>query len=132
MLCQKVISILGMRNPILTYVSPCHPNIVYFVETFESIANTFQHLLDLVRKERECLPCVLIYCRRYQDCSNLYKFFKRGLGDKFTEPRDAPDIAKFRLVDMFTSCTDKITKSIIIEQYTITSSDCNCSLWYGH
>ena len=35
-----------------------------------------------------------------------------------TEPTHAPDLAQFRLVDMYSSCTDTDTKRIIMEQFT--------------
>ena len=44
---------------------------------------------------------VLIYCREYEDCASLYEYFKKGMGDGFTEPPDAPNVAQFRIVDMF-------------------------------
>ena len=68
--------------------------------------------------ERFYLPRVLIYCRKYQDSSSLYLSFKKELGVAFTETSDAPDIADFRIVDMFTSCTDEATKSKIMERFT--------------
>ena len=40
------------------------------------------------------------------------------LGSEFTEPADAPDHSGFRLVDMFTSCTDTDVKSDIIRSFT--------------
>ena len=48
-------------------------------------------------------------------------FFKAGLGNAFTEPSDAPDLSKFRLVDMFTSCSDQQVKDNIIELFTSKS-----------
>ena len=45
-------------------------------------------------------------------------FFLNGLKQDLTEPSDAPNIAEFRIVDMFTSCTDKATKSKIMELFT--------------
>ena len=37
---KKVVSLLGMQDPIFTYISPCRPIIVYSVETFDTIPNT--------------------------------------------------------------------------------------------
>ena len=37
------------------------------------------------------------------------QMFLGELGDDFTVPADAPDIPRFRLVDMFTSVTDHKT-----------------------
>ena len=115
---KRVISLVGMIDPVVTYVSPCKPNIVYRLDKFDNIKNTFEPLLERIKKERCTLPRVIIYCRRYDDCSCLYSFFNCGLGDRFTEPCDAPNIADFRLVDMFASCTDEATKRKILALFT--------------
>ncbi len=47
-----------------------------------------------------------MYCRRYEECADLYLFLRAGLGSEFTEPTDAPYLSRFCLVEMFTSCTD--------------------------
>ena len=41
-----------------------------------------------------------------------------GLGKCFTDPVDSPDQSKFRLVDMFTSCTDAEVQTQIIIFFT--------------
>lgn len=116
---KKVISTLGMHKPILTYVSPSRANIVFSVEKFDNIDTTFLPLVERIRSLRLNCPRVIVYCRSYQQCSSLYTFFLKALKSEFTEPPDAPNIAQFRLVDMYTSCTDPQTKKIIIEQATI-------------
>ena len=115
---KRVITILGMRNPILTYVSPCKPNIVYKLDSFDNIQDTFKPLLNLIKNEKVNLPRVIIYCRRYEDCASLYSYFKSGLGINFLKPKGAPDITEFRIIDMYTSCTDETTKQQIVELFT--------------
>ena len=61
---------------------------------------------------------ILIYCLRYEICADLYIYFREGLGKYFTDPVDSPDQSKFRLVDMFTSCTDAEVKTQIISSFT--------------
>ena len=51
-------------------------------------------------------------------CSNIYLYFKAELGEEFTEPTDAPDISRFRLVDMYTSIIDKDHKDSILNLFT--------------
>ena len=43
------------------------------------------------------------------------------MGDNITEPTDAPGLAKFRLVDMFTSVIDQHQKDGIIDAFTRNS-----------
>ena len=47
--------------------------------------------------------------------------FRNLLGVNFTEPPNAPDITKFRLVEMFTSVTDNYIKEDIIKLFTKNS-----------
>ena len=61
------------------------------------------------------MPRIIIYCRRYEEFSKLYIFFKNGLAEKFLEPSDAPDKSEFRLVEMFTRITDEEVKLRIIK-----------------
>ena len=117
----KVADIIGMQHLLIVAVSPCKENIMYTVSKFTSIKKTFEPLLTRITKERTLMPRAIIYCRRYEDCSNLYIFFKNGLGQNFTEPRSAPDLSQFRLVEMFSSCTDDDVKSQIIQSFSSVS-----------
>ena len=51
-------------------------------------------------------------------CTDIYVYLSQGLGPELTEPIDAPNISRFRLVDMFTSVTDAQQKDIIISLFT--------------
>ena len=116
----KVAALLGMHTPIVIAVSPCKANIMYAVSTCSSISETFRPVLLRLKQERTQMPRIIIYCLRYDDCSDLYMFFKGGLGEGFTEPMDSPDHSRFRLVDMFTSRTDEDVKSEIVSSFTST------------
>ena len=48
----------------------------------------------------------------------MYLFFRAELGDSITEPLHAPNLARFRLVDVFTSVTDQHQKDGIINAFT--------------
>ncbi len=52
----------------------------------------------------------------------IYMYFKRNLKDKFTSPSGAPDLARFRLVDMYTKCTHQDVKRAVIDGFTSISS----------
>ena len=114
----KVSTILGMQNPKVIAVSPCKRNLMYAVTSFKSIHETFRPVLERLQQERVSMPRMIIYCRQYEQCADLYLYFKDGMGNNFTEPIDAPNLSKFRLVDMFTSCTDAEVKSQIIQSFT--------------
>ena len=114
---SRVSSIIGMNDPTVVAVSPCKKNIMYSMSTFISIRETFGPILEAIRRLRVLMPRIIIYCRRYEECSNLYIFFKNGLAEKFLEPSDAPDKSEFRLVEMFTRITDEEVKEQIIKSF---------------
>ena len=114
---SRVSSIIGMNDPTVIAVSPCKKNIMYSMSTFISIRETFGPILEAIRRLRVFMPRIIIYCRRYEECSNLYIFFKNGLAEKFLEPSDAPDKSEFRLVEMFTRITDEEVKEQIIKSF---------------
>ena len=114
----KVAEHIGLVKPLVIAVSPCKQNMMYAVSKFTTIEETFFQILDGIKMLRKSFPRMIIYCRRFEECSKLYLYFRSGLEDGFTEPIDAPDLCRFRLVDMYTSCTDKSVKSQIIEQFS--------------
>lgn len=110
--CQK----LGMLNPTIVSEPPNKPNIKYVVEKNDrSVDELMTPLVEELRKERTSMPRVIIFCRTYNVCGEVYMFFKRSLGNEITEPVCAPnDLSHFRLVDMFTACTNQEVKDEIL------------------
>ena len=83
---------------------------------------TFQTLLVQLTRRRTSCPRTIICCQMFQDCSNLYLFFKVNLGVNFTEPPGAPtQLSRYRLVEIFTSCTPVNVKDQIISAFTVPS-----------
>lgn len=120
---KKIKRIIGMPDMKVIFVSPSKENLTYSVAEYVSISSNFTAILNELIIARECYPRTIIFCRKYQHCSDIYTFFKRGLGKEFTHPIDAPsDAPQFRLVDMFVSCTDEATKTSIINSFTIHKS----------
>lgn len=55
--------------------------------------------------------------------AQAYTFCFRPIRDLiFLYPSDAPNLSKFRLVDMFTSCTELHVKNQILESFTSPNS----------
>ena len=114
---RQLISILGMKEPQIISLSPHKANIIYAVTEFTNIIETFTPILERLKSERLRAPRMIIFCQRYVECSNLYIFFKRSLGEHFTESVNAPDLSRFRLVEMFSSCTADSVRRQIIESF---------------
>jgi len=51
-----------------------------------------------------------VFCKQYDECSRMYWLFKYFLKEEFTDPPQAPNLAKYRLVDMYTKCTEGSVK----------------------
>ena len=51
----------------------------------------------------------------------MYRLFKYYLRDLFTEPPGASNLPKFRLVDMYTKCTEGDVKEGIVESFCNSS-----------
>ena len=86
---------------------------------------TFRTVLDRIGEVRSILPdglnIMALTATATKVCADVYLFFKSQLGEDITEPIDAPDLAKFRLVDVFTSVTDQHQKDGIINAFTRNS-----------
>lgn len=113
---------IGLKNPYVLAISPSKKNMIYNVQKIGTIEEAFTSVIQILAKKRCLMPRALIYCRRLEECADIYILFKKILGKNFTEPPDAPDLPHFRLMDMFTSVTDTDIKEIIIKRFTEDSS----------
>ena len=112
---------IGMHNPYVIAIAPCKRNIMYTVKMFESVEITFKPVAERLKAERTAMPRMIIYGRSFGMCADVYLFFKSELGESITELTDAPDLSKFRLVDVFTSVTDQHQKDGIVDAFTRNS-----------
>ncbi len=64
---------------------------------------------------------IIIFCRKYSEVTSIYSHFKRSLSKNFTEPREAPDLSRYRLVEMYTRCTQESVKDTIVKIFTSVS-----------
>ena len=115
---RKICQTLGMVKPDIIAVSPNRPNIEYKIECKrDTIEEQYSPLVEELRRKRTMTDRSVIFCRSYTDCGYIYLFFKNRLGNQRMEPMDAPDLARFRLVDMFSACTTKDVKDSIRESF---------------
>ena len=113
---------LGMQNVALVEVSPDKANIKYIVSSFSSTAEAFTPLIHDLARLKVQMGRVIIFCSTLSECASLYVFFQKSLGSDFLYPCDAPNLSKFRLVDMFTSCTETGVKNQILQSFTSPNS----------
>ena len=92
------------------------------MKKFDSVELTLRPIAQKLKVERASMPrMIILYGRSFGVCADVYLFFKADLGDDITEPKDAPELSRFRLVDVFTSVTDEPQKDRIIKAFTKTS-----------
>lgn len=109
---------LGLKKPYIKALSPCKKNVMYGVSKFETVEDTFSSVVSRLRTERTAFPRMVVYGRSYDMCSTIYLYFKKELEDGITEPRDAPNLSRFRMVDMYTSIVTKEHRDSILELFT--------------
>ena len=108
----------SMKSPEIISITPDKPNILYIVRDKPDTIN--EAMLPIIKKlQGNLVPTdhKLIFCRTYDECSRMYRFFKSQLGDKFTHPIGAPDLARFWVVDMFCKCTELSMKESIVASF---------------
>lgn len=93
---KDVIRILGMNKPVLILRSPNKANIVYSVaEKSDEVENELHYLVDEVDHYRTETVKTIIFCRTYNDCTRIYRYFKLKLGKRMTDPIGHPDVSQF-------------------------------------
>ncbi len=114
----ELIHLIGMENPVKVVLPPCKSNLSYVVVPYTSLAENFAQLCEDLKRERTEYPRTIIYTRRLKDCADVYLFLQQALGNESTEPPCSPSVTEYKLVDMFTSCTDDEVKDKIISMFS--------------
>ena len=109
---------IGMHDPYILAKSPCKKNMMYSVSKFEALATTFKPVVEKLKSERISMPKIIIYGKSFSICVDIYLFFRAELGESITKLIGEPNLARFRLVDVFTSVTDQHQKDGIINAFT--------------
>ena len=109
---------------ILAITSHAKSNCCYYVvdKPIGGISEAFQPIVDRLKCERT-MNRIIIFCRTYNEVIGIHRFFECALGKYFTEPKGSQaNYVKYRVVDMYTHCTDSSVKKKILEQFTSPSS----------
>ena len=121
---QGVVSRLSLRVKEMTVVAipPQRCNITYYVRPLQPISDFGRELSDSLSHLRTEFPKSLVFCRKYQDCSELYLTLRTTLGANFTDPPGYPDLHSFHLVEMYTRAATTDMKENILSSFTQTAS----------
>lgn len=90
-----------MKYPYVVAFSPVKKNLMYAVSSFENVEDSFGPVVKRLKVERALFPRIIIFTRSISMAGNIYLYIMGELGEDATEPRDAPNLSAFRIVDMF-------------------------------
>jgi ATP-dependent DNA helicase RecQ len=76
-------------------------------------------LVSEIKEKGIFMDRVLIFCRTYTDVTSIYKFMMKKLSSAALHPLGAPNLVKYRFVDMYTATTHPSVKEKLVS--TITS-----------
>ena len=111
---RDIIQKLGMTNTKVINISPEKRNVFLAVKDKPSIENFVEKVSVILLHERQSSN---IFCRKYDDCYQFYRCFQAKLGKYFTIPAGAPNLPQFRMVDMYTRCTQVAVKDHIVSEF---------------
>ena len=114
---RELCRLLGMVQPKVVSLSPNRAKIKYAVVMATNTEENFAALVEEVRRRRLSMERTIVFCRTYDDASRIYMFLRSRLGSECVEPISAPDLAQFRLIDMFTACTHPPVKDAILKNF---------------
>lgn len=107
-----------MINASLIYVSPHKKCIFYTVRHKPDVEDMVSTLAYTLKNLKTAMPKTIIFCRRYNECAEIYSLFQQYLGEEFTEPPNAPDLVKYRVLDMYMKCTEPSIKEEIVSCFS--------------
>ena len=121
---KSIFKRLSMKHPEIISVSPHKSNIMYEVREKTTMEDDLVKPISqkLLSDGISCDHKIIIFCRTYNECSNMYVLFKRHLKTSFTDPPGCPDLSRFRVVEMYSRCTENGVKDSIVQSFCNPSS----------
>lgn len=117
---KYIIKSLSMQAPEIVYVPPVRDNTLYTVldKPKDGVGDFFKPIIDKLILERSNMGRTIIFCKTYNDVIGIYQYFRKQLGEYFTEPKGSANYVIYRVVDVYTHCTHETVKNKIIVQFT--------------
>jgi len=113
----SIVHILCMEDLYVLSVSPHKKNIVYVVKQKSDIKEVVQILARGLQNLRTEMPHIIVFRKLHEECLRMYHLFKYILQHSFMEPPRVPNLVKFRLVNIYTKCTEGDVKEAIVESF---------------
>lgn len=115
---QAVKDRLSLQDPVIVGLSPNRPNIFLSVLPTMKLDELIEMVAGELLEKKVNYPKTVIFCRTYQDCTDLYSRMVRYLGDDKTEPPGYPDLLQFRLLTMYTRASTVAMKQAVLSVFT--------------
>ena len=133
---HTIFNTLGMKNTYIVFQSPERANFTFSVTNIKTIVTELSTYVQKLKVERKDFPKMIIFCQTLSDTANIYEYFYKTLGKEFTHPIGAPNLACFRLADMYSSVTvpkvkEQIEKSMKREDSTLRVLICTNAFGMG-
>jgi len=121
---RKIILSLDMQGCHVISRNPRKMNIKYIVRQKVTIEEAFSPVIEDVSLNSQNADRTIIFCQNFRDCFDIYQCFRMKLKQRMYYPPTAPQLSKYRLVDMFTSVTEESVKTNIIRNFTSPDGCC--------
>jgi ATP-dependent DNA helicase RecQ len=121
---RKILLSLNMKDCHVISRNPRKANIKYIVREKLNMEDTFSPIIEDVSQNDRNAERTIIFCRNFRDCFDIYQSFRMRLKQRMYYPPTAPQVSKYRLVDVFTSVTEETVKTNIIQNFTSPDGCC--------
>lgn len=119
---MDVVKKLGMKQCVIVSHSPHKPNIILEVKEKNDISTALMPVVEDLLFNGVSSIKRIVYCKKYDEVATIYRFFKKKLGKRFTVS-SYPDLPQFRLVDMYTKCTESQVRESIVSSFATEDSN---------
>ncbi len=82
----------------------------------------FAPLLEEIQQKHNVMDRVIVFGQSYGDCTHIYQFISCRLGKEMSHPVEIPQLAEYRMVDLFTACMHPTVKNTILTQFQDSTS----------
>ena len=123
---RKISKVLCLTNPQFVEENPDRPEIKYLVRRVsENPEETFDWVIESLRKRKATAEKVIIYCRSYRDCGLVYDVFRVGLpGSSSFVSADCERSPANRLYAIYHSSTEAQDKAFIASSFSQRDGSC--------
>ena len=114
---KSVCSRLSLCDPVIVGCSSYRANITYIVKPMPKMDIFCKRIARDIKRMGMNYPKTVIFCRRYQDCTDLYDQLRLYLGDNITYPPGYPVLVKHSTVNIFTRACAETNKEKILTHF---------------